>query len=145
MRFAQRMQSSLPNGANGMNPLSILVADDDDSIRLLVQRLLKDAGHAVITVGSAREACDAMTRQPFDLVVTDILMPDGDGIDLITEVKKAQPQARVLAMSGGGRYVEGSDCLKLSKGVGEHEVVMKPFTAEQFKVAIETAVAAVPT
>jgi CheY-like chemotaxis protein len=138
------MQSSLPNGPNGMNPLSILVADDDDSIRLLVQRLLKDAGHAVITVGSAREACDAMTRQLFDLVVTDILMPDGDGIDLITEVKKAQPQVRVLAMSGGGRYVEGSDCLKLAKGVGAHAVVTKPFTAEQFKVAIETAVAAMP-
>jgi CheY-like chemotaxis protein len=134
----------LLNCTDGMNSFSILVADDEDSIRSLVQQLLSSEGHAVVAVGNAREACDAMTRQQFDLVVTDVLMPDGDGIELITQVKQAQPNARILAMSGGGRYVEGSDYLKLASGLGAHAAITKPFTWEQLKAAIDVALAGHP-
>src|ERR1043166_4814126 len=106
-----------------MNSLSILVADDEDSIRSLVGRLLTQAGHTAVVVSNAREACDAILQQQFDLVITDVLMPDGDGLDLITEVKKMQPNARIVAISGGGRYLEGSDYLKLATGLGAHAVV----------------------
>lgn len=119
-----------------MNSLSILVADDEDSIRSLLEHFLKGAGHSVIAVSNAREACEAMTKQTFDLVITDVLMPDGDGLDLITELKKTQPRARILAMSGGGRYLEGSDYLKLAKGLGAHSAMMKPFTWQQLQEAI---------
>lgn len=125
-----------------MNPLTILVADDEDSIRALVQHLLVAAGHAVTVVGNAGEACAAMARQQFDLVITDVLMPDGDGLDLITELKKVQPRARILAMSGGGRYLEGSDYLKLAKGLGAHAAVMKPFDWQQFQAAMALAMVA---
>lgn len=125
-----------------MNPLSILVADDEDSIRSLIRHFLSTAGHAVVLVGNAREACEAMGQRQFDLVITDVLMPDGDGLDLITELKKAQPKARILAMSGGGRYLEGSDYLKLAKGLGAHAAIMKPFTWDQLQVAIDLALAA---
>ena len=119
-----------------MNSLSILVADDEDSIRSLLEHFLKSAGHRVVVVGNAREAYEVMTRQAFDLVITDVLMPEGDGLDLITELKKAQPNARILAISGGGRYLEGSDYLKLAKGLGAHSAMMKPFTWQQLKDAI---------
>src|SRR5215207_9343768 len=92
-----------------MNPLSILVADDEDSILALLEQLLKNDGHAVLAERNAREACAAINRQRFDLVITDMLMPNGDGIDLITKAKTVHPDARSLAMSGGGRYVEGGD------------------------------------
>jgi YesN/AraC family two-component response regulator len=63
-------------------------------------------------------------------------MPEGDGLDLITELKKVQPKARILAISGGGRYLEGSDYLKLAKGLGAHSALMKPFTWQQLQDAI---------
>ena len=125
-----------------MKSLSILVADDEDSIRSLLEHFLTGAGHTVVAVGNAREACEAIARQPFDLVITDVLMPDGDGLDLITELKKKQPNARILAMSGGGRYFEGSDYLRLAKGLGAHTAMMKPFTLQQLKQAMEVALAA---
>ena len=127
-----------------MNSFSILVADDEDSIRSLVQQLLSDEGHAVVAVSNAREACDVLARRQFDLVITDVLMPDGDGIELITQVKQAQPNARILAMSGGGRYVEGSDYLKLASGLGAHHAMMKPFTWQQLQDAIEVALGNAP-
>jgi DNA-binding NtrC family response regulator len=119
-----------------MNSLSILVADDEDSIRSLLEHFLNNAGHRVVIVGNAREACEAMAKQMFDLVITDVLMPEGDGLDLITELKKVQPKARILAISGGGRYLEGSDYLKLAKGLGAHSALMKPFTWQQLQDAI---------
>src|SRR5688500_6324118 len=125
-----------------MNSLSILVADDEDSIRSLVQHLLSSNGHTVAVVSNAREAFEKMKEKEFDLVITDVLMPDGDGIDLITELKKVQPNARILAMSGGGRYLEGSDYLKLATGLGADSAIMKPFTWQQLQDGIEVALAA---
>ena len=119
-----------------MNSLSILVADDEDSIRSLLEHFLKNAGHDVVVVGSARDACEFIRKQPFDLVITDILMPDGDGLDLINEIKREQHNTRILAISGGGLYLEGSDYLKLAKGLGAHGAMMKPFTWQQLQDAI---------
>ena len=125
-----------------MNSLSILVADDEDSIRSLLEHFLKSAGHTVVIVGNAGEAHDAMKKTSFDLVITDVLMPEGDGLDLITELKKVQPKARILAISGGGRYLEGSDYLKLAKGLGAHSALMKPFTWQQLQDAINEVLTA---
>jgi DNA-binding NtrC family response regulator len=125
-----------------MKSLNILVADDEDSIRSLLEHFLSSAGHTVVVAANAREACAAMAKQTFNLVITDVLMPDGDGLDLITELRKNQPAARILAMSGGGRYLEGSDYLKLAKGLGAHSAMMKPFTWQQLKQGIERALTA---
>lgn len=122
-----------------MNSLSILVADDEDSIRSLLEHFLKTHGHTVMVASNAREACEAMPNRNFDLVITDVLMPEGDGLDLITELRKVQPRARILAMSGGGRYLEGSDYLKLARGLGAHHAMMKPFTWQQLQEAIQIA------
>lgn len=122
-----------------MKPLSVLVADDEENIRHLLEGWLVAAGHAAAAVGNATEAFAAMKQRKFDLVITDILMPDGDGLALITELKRAQPATRILAMSGGGRYVEGDDCLRMARGLGAHAVVMKPFTWEQLQAGIDQA------
>lgn len=127
-----------------MKPLTVLVADDEESIRVLIENWLVRSKHAVVTTGSATEAIAALKQRKFDLVITDVLMPDGDGLDLITALKLAQPAARILAMSGGGRYVEGNDCLKMARGLGAHAVVMKPFSWEQLKASMAEALAAAP-
>jgi DNA-binding NtrC family response regulator len=127
-----------------LKPLTILVADDEESIRNLVARWLTEGAHRVMMVGSATEAFAAMKKQQFDLVITDVLMPDGDGLDLIAAMKRSQPGARILAISGGGRYVERTDCLKMARGLGAHVVVMKPFTWAQLEAGMVEALAEPP-
>ncbi len=124
-----------------MKSLNVLVADDEESIRLLLERLLREAKHTVVCAGSANEAIAAFRGQRFDLLITDVLMPDGDGLDLISALRQAQPKARILAISGGGRYVEGEDCLKMARGLGAHAIVTKPFGWEQLLAGIEQALA----
>jgi CheY-like chemotaxis protein len=124
-----------------MKSLSILVTDDEESIRVLIAHWLGSIGHTAVSAASADEAFAAITKQKFDLVITDILMPGGDGLDLITKIKKAQPDARILAISGGGHYLQGTDCLRMARGLGAHAVVMKPFTWQQLQAGIGLALA----
>lgn len=121
-------------------PLSILVADDEEGIRKLISHWLERAGHSVACAASGQEASRILRRQQFDLVITDVVMPDGDGFELIAEFRKAQPTTRILAISGGGKYLQGADCLKMAKGLGAHSVVMKPFNWEQLQVGIGVAI-----
>jgi CheY-like chemotaxis protein len=122
-----------------MKPLSVLVADDEESIRVLLEHWLVAAGHATSLAANVAEALAAAKQRKFDLVITDILMPGGDGLDLIAELKRTQPTTRILAISGGGRYMEGDDCLRMARGFGAHAVVMKPFNLEQLKAGIQQA------
>jgi DNA-binding NtrC family response regulator len=122
-----------------MMPISILVADDEPNLCTVIQQFLVNDGHAVVVVPNARDAMRALSERAFDLVITDILMPDGDGIDVITEVKRVQPKARVLAMSGGGRFVEAREFLQLARGIGAHAAIGKPFTWAQLHEAMERA------
>lgn len=127
-----------------LKALSILIADDEADIRLLMEIWLKETGHTVVSVaeGAAARAC--LGQKPFDLVVTDVLMPKTDGLGLIAEIKKMQPSARIVAISGGGRYVDGTDCLKMATGLGAHAAVIKPFKREQLLAAIREAFAPLP-
>jgi DNA-binding NtrC family response regulator len=127
-----------------MKSLSILVADDEESIRVLLQEWLADASHTVIACGNATEGIVAVKKHRFDLVITDVLMPDGDGLALITELKKVQPAVRIVAMSGGGRYLEGDDCLKMARGMGAHSILMKPFGHKELLAGIKQALAPQP-
>ncbi len=124
-----------------MKSLSVLVADDEEEIRSLLIHWLVAAGHTVTSVANATEARKVIKQQRFDLVVTDVLMPEGDGIQLMKEMKEAQPGARILAISGGGRYIESDNCLKIARGFGAHAAVMKPFNREQIFAGIGQAFA----
>jgi CheY-like chemotaxis protein len=127
-----------------MKPLSILLADDEKDIRFLVSGWLERAGHNVTCAVNGTEARVLAQIKAFDLVVTDVLMPEMDGVELIRELKKIRPAARVLAMSGGGRIMESADCLRLAQGLGAHAAVMKPFSREQFLAAVTQAMGTPP-
>lgn len=122
-----------------MKSLSVLIADDEDIISLLVQRCMVEEGHEAISVANAVEAKAELARRTFDLVITDILMPEGDGLDLITELRCSQPDARILAISGGGRIIQGDDCLRMARGMGAHAAIMKPFDRAQLLAGMEEA------
>jgi DNA-binding NtrC family response regulator len=127
-----------------MKPLSILVADDEESILKLMQQWLKSGGHTITAVSNALEGRAELAKRTYDLVITDVLMPDGDGLNLITAIKQSHPGIRILAMSGGGRYLQGQDYLKMARGLGAHAIVNKPFTFEELTAGITEALAPPP-
>ena len=125
--------------ATAVSALSILVADDEEGIRNLLVHWLQRQGHAVSSVTCASEATALLADHRFDLVITDIVMPGGDGFELIAAFRKTQPTARIVAISGGGKYLQGTDCLKIARGLGANAAVMKPFKWDELQAAIELA------
>lgn len=123
--------SSTSDSASPTPPRSVVVADDVVEIQNLLQLWLRELGYFVTCVSTGREAVRVLRTAHVDMVITDILMPEGDGLEVITELKKAQPTARIIAMSGGGNHLRAADCLKFARGLGAHGVLMKPFNREQ--------------
>lgn len=120
-----------------MNPLSILVVDDHEEIRSLLRQWLESSKHRVECAGSGNEALKRVKDHRFDLVITDVLMPDGSGVDLIAELRKARTKVRILAISGGGPHMTSPSCLQFAQGAGAHALLLKPFRQEQLLSAIQ--------
>lgn len=106
---------------------SILVADDEPDLRDLIQITLEGAGHKVATVVNGRKASEILLREKFDLLITDVLMPERDGIELIAEVKTKYPAMRVVVMTAGGQ-IPIEDYLLIARRLGAHALMPKPFT-----------------
>jgi DNA-binding response OmpR family regulator len=115
----------------------ILVVDDDQSTLEATRRVLTPSGYAVSIAIGGRDAINSLEREPVDLVITDLLMPDGDGLDLISNVRKNFAGTRIVAMSGGGR-VNASDYLLMARGFGVDGVLKKPFTSDELLTTIKT-------
>ena len=119
--------------------LSILVVDDDSAIQTLVQFCLQRAGYHVVCVSGRGPVLAVMAGGHFDLVITDVLMPDLDGTEVIAAAKVHQPDAAVLAMSGGGPHLTAEFCLKLARSLGASAPLLKPFHIEELLAAVRSA------
>lgn len=111
--------------------LSILIADDQPDVADILAAWLRRAGHHVVVVNSGRQAATVLQSLWVDVVVTDVLMADGDGIELLDALRQRLPRPRLIAMSGGGRYVKSVECLEIARGYGADVTLQKPFTIEQ--------------
>jgi signal transduction histidine kinase len=116
--------------------LRLLVVDDDSEVRATMAQMLSEAGHAVDAVASGRSALAALGHEAFDLVVTDYLMPEMSGAELITEARKTKPHQRFLIVSGF------ADTEELTRTCPNTRRIGKPFTAAQLIEAVEQAVGA---
>ena len=116
----------------------ILLVDDDDLSRGAVHKMLERSGYDVQSTGIGQEALAWYRREPADLVITDLIMPDTDGLEMIQELRRINPAVRVLAISGGGR-VDAEEYLSVARKFGAVEVLPKPFTAPELKQAVEAA------
>ena len=116
----------------------ILLVDDDDLSRGAVHKMLERSGYDVQSTGIGQEALAWYRREQADLVITDLIMPDTDGLEMIQELRRINPAVRVLAISGGGR-VDAEEYLSVARKFGAVEVLPKPFTAPELKLAVEAA------
>lgn len=108
----------------------ILVIEDDFAVRELIQETLLRAGYDVRSAEDGDVGmCMFRERNP-DLVITDIIMPQKEGLQTIREMKLEAPQVKVIAMSGGGRHANG-DYLKLARKFGAERTVAKPFMRDE--------------
>ena len=119
---------------------SILLVDDNDDARVTVARILEMAGHAVVQASNAKEASALLKEQSPDLVITDIFMPEGDGFEMLNELRGREPKVPVIAMSGGG-VQDGLDVLAIAGRLGATKVLYKPFARRQLLEAIAEALA----
>jgi len=117
---------------------SILLVDDNDDARVTVARILEMAGHTVVQASNAKEANALLKEQSPDLVITDIFMPEGDGFEMLNELRMKNPKLPVIAMSGGG-IQEGLDVLSIAGRLGATKVLYKPFARKQLLDAITDA------
>jgi CheY-like chemotaxis protein len=107
----------------------ILIIDDEAAILLSMQTLLEESGFAVTAARNGKEGIAAFRANPPDLVLTDIIMPEQEGIETIMQMRREHSHVKIIAMSGGGR-IGNSDFLSIAKGLGADATVAKPFDVE---------------
>ncbi|MEZ5413394.1 MAG: response regulator [Opitutaceae bacterium] len=118
-----------------MSKPSILVVDDEQDICGIAQLLLENAGCDVVCTTNAARALEAVEQQDFDLLITDMLMPDMDGVELINSVRRTKPDQRIMAISGGGMAPRES-YLQIASMYGVNGVLAKPFSRDQLLKAV---------
>lgn len=121
-------------------PTRILVTDDDERVRLATLDILQHAGYEVAVAGDGCEMLRAYRERPADLVLCDVFMPGKDGLELIGELLKSFPQARIIAMSGGGCKGVLS-VLQMARHLGARDTLTKPFGSAQLLEVVRRVLA----
>ena len=119
-----------------MPACSILIVDDEPGIRELLSMILEAAGHSVIAAEDGIEAPKVMASREINVVITDLLMPERDGLEFITEIRAKYPKVKIIEMSGGGHIARDS-YLRIARNFGAHIILEKPFTQANVLGAIE--------
>jgi len=121
----------------------ILVVDDHYPMRIALEELLKSMGHEMVGAKDGREALAVQRRQPADVLLTDIFMPEMDGFEVIQMFKQQFPNVPVIAMTGGIPRHDGP-YLDIAQKFGAKWVLPKPFSELQFEEIIRAATSVNP-
>ena len=114
----------------------ILIIDDDNQFRVMLKIMLENAGYKDIEEAENGQAGMKLIRKShFDLVITDIIMPDKEGIETIMELKKDFPAIKVIAMSGGGK-ISADSYLVMAGHLGAGRTLSKPFQYSELVNAV---------
>ncbi len=106
--------------------IRILVIDDDFQMREMLGVILERKGYDVKTASDGKAALQLQSKKPFDIVITDIIMPEKEGLETISELRRGYPRLKIIAISGGGQY-KPEGYLELAKQLGADRVLAKPF------------------
>lgn len=113
----------------------ILIVDDDPDIGFMLKQLFERRGHEASAVLNGHKAIESLELSPFDIVITDMIMPEMDGIELIMKIRVKYPHLKVIAISGGGR-ISAEEYLKLAKLLKVSHTFQKPIKAADLLTAI---------
>jgi DNA-binding response OmpR family regulator len=112
--------------------MKVLVIEDNGDLRDLVRLALEAAGHEVLTATHGQEGLAYLTGHPVDLVITDLFMPEMDGIEVIAALRGQFPGVRIVAMSGR----PGVDYLAVARELGAARILRKPFAMDELLSAV---------
>jgi CheY-like chemotaxis protein len=125
------------SASRGKSLATILVIDDDDAVRDFLVEAIEEAGHTVIAANGGVVGLNKFAEEHPDVVLTDIIMPDRDGLEVISEIRSVDPDARIVAMSGGALRTTAVFCLDAAMELGATAVLKKPFRLAQLMEVID--------
>jgi YesN/AraC family two-component response regulator len=113
----------------------ILIIDDEPQLLNMLGQTLEREGYGIVKASNGKEGIKLYRENPIDLIVTDIIMPEKEGIETIFELKKDFPDIKIIAISGGGR-IEPEEYLDIAKKMGAQRTLAKPVTREDLLNAV---------
>ena len=127
-----------------MNPagISVLVIDDEEAMRDYVRFALEKDGYSVHTAQDGVEGMEMAKKIVPKVIITDLVMPEGEGIEIIREIKSLYPECKIIAMSGA---TNSETYLAIARHLGAHRVLQKPFKAFHVSSAVRDALAEATT
>ena len=122
--------------------LRVLVIDDDPFVLRMIDRMLDGLDCIVTSAGNGSEGIERYRQGSHDLVIADVAIPVSEGLETIRTLRRLARSLPILAMSGGGWLLGGSDLLDLARCAGANETLAKPFTTEQLRSAVSCCILA---
>jgi DNA-binding NtrC family response regulator len=116
----------------------ILLVDDNDTLRGALGMKLEELGYEVMQADNGKVALELQQRQPVDVLLTDMIMPEREGLEIIQEFKRSYPEVVTIAMSAGGR-LSAKDILKAARQLGASYTLAKPFTPDELAETVAKA------
>jgi CheY-like chemotaxis protein len=109
----------------------ILVVEDHAPTRKVIAAILEKMGHEVLRAANGLEAMRLQLETPADLVLTDLFMPEVEGLETIQKMRKLYPNVQIIAVSGGSARADLQEFLQMARKFGANQVLQKPFTPQQ--------------
>ena len=110
----------------------ILIIDDDPDTRDLLEHALNSAGHQTLTASEGRQGLQHFLRDPVDLVITDLFMPELDGLEIIADLRTRFPAIAIIATTG-----HTPDLLSVARKMGSNEILHKPFSTDELLALVQ--------
>jgi len=115
--------------------MRVLIIDDDEQIRVLLQQMMEWAGYDVQVAENGKVAMQMQSEKPADLVITDLIMPEQEGLETISWLKKEYAGIKIIAISGGGR-IGPEAYLPAALELGADKVFSKPFDVQEVVTSV---------
>jgi CheY-like chemotaxis protein len=115
----------------------ILVIEDNAIVRNTMSRILEAAGYTVVIANDGLQGVASFRKENPDLIISDIIMPEQEGIGTIRQILGEKPSAKIIAISGGGR-IGNTDFLQIARKMGARDALAKPFDPDDLLARIST-------
>jgi len=126
----------LGDGEERKDMARILIIDDDAQVLVTLRQLLKREGYEVVEASDGNEGIRLYRENPTDVIITDLLMPEKEGLETIMDLRKAFPDVKIIAMSGG-RQFSPEDYLNMAKNLGAKYAFAKPIEKQKLLNAVQ--------